>query len=283
MSTLLIHLAAATHNRETEGLGVVGSAAATYSRGGVDITSHDWVIGTELTQFNADAYMLARAAEILAQCYTPEVAPPLRIFFFCSSSLALQVVQNTRSNKAHTYTLRFHKALTMFFSSHREVHLVLCWVPKDDDLEGDRMARSLAAAACCQNLADLPDGMDRILSAAYQKDRAHRRAFHQWEMDYHLARARNDLQVNATGLPLDGAAYQYVISQPPSKVNHPLWSAVVAMEKDKRGHKTQRPLFTRWTTSTALQLAVDHAFTGSYASRFRPLDPPHSLSCPCDY
>jgi hypothetical protein len=81
--------------------------------------------------------------------------------------------------------------------------------------------------------------MDCILSAAYQKDRARRMAFHQWELEYHLARARNDLQVEATGTPLDGAAYQYVISQPPSEVNHPLWSAVVAMEKDEQGRKTQ--------------------------------------------
>jgi hypothetical protein len=116
--------------------------------------------------------------------------------------------------------------------------------------------------------------MDRVLSAAYQKDRARRRAFHQWELDYHLARAHNDLQVEATGIALDGAAYQYAISQPPSKHNHPLWSAAVAMEKDKRGRKTRRPLFTQRTTSTALQLAVDHAFTGSYVRKFRPLDPP---------
>jgi hypothetical protein len=46
---MLIHLAAATLNREAEGLGVVGRVAATYSRGGADITSHDWVIGSELT------------------------------------------------------------------------------------------------------------------------------------------------------------------------------------------------------------------------------------------
>jgi hypothetical protein len=282
-STMLIHLASATCNRDAEELGVVGSAAATYSRGGAEITSHDWVIGTELTQFDADAYVLARAAEVLAQCYTSEVAPPLLIFFFCSSSPALQAVQNLRTVKAHTYTLRFHKALTTFFSIHSNVRLVLCWAPKDDDLEGDQMARSLAATACRRNLADLPNGMDRILSAAYQKDRARRRAFHQRELDYHLDRAHNDLQISATGLPLDGAAYQYAISQPPSEHNHPLWSAAVAMEKDKRGRKTRRPLFPRWTTSTTLQLAVDHAFTGSYASKFRPLDPPSSLLCPCGH
>jgi hypothetical protein len=158
---------------------------------------------------------------------------------------------------------------------------MLCWAPKDDELEGNWMARYLAAAACRRNIVDLPNGMDRILSVAYQKDRARRRAFHQWELDYHLARAHNNLQVSATGLPLDGAAYQYAISQPPSEVNHPLWSASVTMEKDEWGRKTRHPLFPRQTTSTALQLAVDHAFTGSYARRFRPLDPPDSLQCPC--
>jgi hypothetical protein len=280
-STLLIHLAAATLNRETEGLDVVGSAAATYLRGGAEITSHDWVIGSELTQFDADTYVLARVAEVLAQCYTPEVAPPASIYLFCSSSPALQAIRNTRSIKAHSHVLRFHTVLTMFFSNHRGVHLVLCWALKDDKLEGNWMARSLAAAACQQSLADLPDSLDRILSAAYQKDRARRRAFHQWELDYHLARVHNNLQVSATGFPLDRAAYQYAISQPPSKVNHPLWSAVVAMEKDAQGRKTRHPLFPRQTTSTALQLAVDHAFTGSYAKRFHPLDPPKSLQCPC--
>jgi hypothetical protein len=29
------------------------------------------------------------------------------------------------------------------------------------------------------------------------------------------------------------------------------------------------------------QLAVDHTFTGSYAKRFRLLNPPESLQCPC--
>jgi hypothetical protein len=280
-STMLIHLAAATCNREAEELGVVGGAAATYSRGGADITSHDWVIGMELTQFDADAYVLARAAEVLAQSYPTEVAPPLLTYFFCASSPALQAIRNPRTIKAHSFALHFHHALTTYFSNHPDCSLVLCWAPKDDELEGDRMARSLAATACRRNLADLPNGMDRVLSAAYQKDRARRRAFHQWELDYHLARAHNDLQVEATGTALDGAAYQYAISQPPSERNHPLWLAAVAMEKDERGRKTRRPLFPRRTTSTALQLAVDHAFTGSYASKFRPLDPPSSLNCPC--
>jgi hypothetical protein len=281
-NTMLIHLAAATRNREAEGLGVVGGAAATYSRGGAEITSHDWVIGTELTQFDADAYVLARAAEVMAQCYTAEVAPPDHTYIFCASSPALQAVQNPRSIKAHSFALRFHRALTTFFSLHSS-QITLCWAPKDDSLGGNWLARKLASQVCCREVADLPNRMNRILSAAYQKDRARKAAFHQWELEYKAARTRNTIHIESYGSPLDGAAYQYAISQPPSEVNHPLWSAAVAMEKDERGRKTRRPLFTRRTTSTALQLAVDHAFTGSYARRFRPNDPPLSLRCPCGF
>jgi hypothetical protein len=216
----------------------------------------------------------------MAQCYTPEVAPPDHTYLLCSSSPALQAVMNPRSIKAHSFALRFHHTLTTFFSVHKG-HITLCWAPKDDSLEGNWLACSLASQVCSQSPADLPDGMDRILSAAFQKDRARRKAFHQWELEYHSARACNVLHIESSGSPLDGAAYQYAISQPPSKVNHPLWSAVVTMEKDKRGRKTRRPLFMWRTTSTAFQLAVDHAFTGSYAKHFCPNDTPKSLWCPC--
>jgi hypothetical protein len=282
-STMFIHVVAATCNREAEELGVVGGAAATYARGGNPITWHSWAAGSELTQFDADVFALARTAEVLASSYSDGVAPPLIIYIFNASSPAIQAVKNPRSIKAHSYALRFHIALTTFFLSHRDVHIILCWAPRDDELEGSRLANYLATGACRVDLADLPNGMDRVQSAAYQKDRACRRAFNNWEREYWLARAHNDLQVEATSLPLDGAAYQYAISQPPSEKNHPLWSAATAMEKDERGRKTRRPLFSRRTTSTTLQLAVDHAFTGSYAKRFRPLDPPPSLRCPCGH
>ncbi|KAH9067012.1 hypothetical protein EDB83DRAFT_2596874 [Lactarius deliciosus] len=61
----------------------------------------------------------------------------------------------------------------------------------------------------------------------------------------------------------------------------PLWRAATAREKDDRGRQTGRPLYTRKTTSTALQLAVDHAFTGTYVIRFRPGDPEEASACPC--
>jgi hypothetical protein len=126
--------------------------------------------------------------------------------------------------------------------------------------------------------------MDRILSATFQKDHARRTAFHQWELEYKAARTRNTNHLKSYGSPLDGAAYQYAISQPPSEVNHPLWSAAVALEKDERGQKTRRPLFTRRTTSTVFQLAVDHTFTGSYATQIQTQRPlPHHLRCPCGF
>jgi hypothetical protein len=217
-NTMLVHLAAATLNREADDLGVVGGAAATYSRGGADITSHDWVIGTDLTQFNADTYVLARAVEVMAQNYTAEVAPPDHTYIFCASSPALQAVQNPRSIKAHSFALRFHRALTTFFSFHNG-HITLCWAPKDDSLEGNWLARSLASQVCRRERIDLPNSMDRILSAAFQKDHARRAAFHQWGLEYKAARTRNTLHIVSHGSPLDRAAYQYAISQPPSEVN----------------------------------------------------------------
>jgi hypothetical protein len=72
-----------------------------------------------------------------------------------------------------------------------------------------------------------------------------------------------------------------IITEPPSTTNHPLWVAASDVEKDKYSRKTRRPLYSRRTTSAAIQLAVDHAFTGSYAKRFRPSDPVETTACTC--
>ena len=80
---------------------------------------------------------------------------------------------------------------------------------------------------------------------------------------------------------LVGAAYMHAITQPPLEKHHPLWKAAVDMEKDKFSRKTKCPLYRRHTTSTALQLAMDHAFTGSYAKRFRQADLVEMLGCSC--
>src|SRR6266702_846068 len=73
-----------------------------------------------------------------------------------------------------------------------------------------------------------------------------------------------------------------MIHRPPDGHNHPLWIEAVKCATDDQGRKlSKQPKYLRHVTSTALQLAMDHAFTGSYAKRFRPSDPPESVSCPC--
>ena len=73
-------------------------------------------------------------------------------------------------------------------------------------------------------------------------------------------------------------AYVYAITQPPSTNHHRPWKEAPEVETDDRGRK--RLVHHRRTTWTALQLAVDHAFTGSYASTFRPSDPPPLIRLP---
>src|SRR6266702_5070820 len=57
----------------------------------------------------------------------------------------------------------------------------------------------------------------------------------------------------------------------------------MAKEKNTQGKNTKKPLFTRCTTSTTIQVAVDHAFTGTYVTQFRPTDPPEACTCRCGY
>lgn len=50
--------------------------------------------------------------------------------------------------------------------------------PKDDELDGDRLAHYLASEA---RWGSPPDGMDRVQSAAYREDRTRAQAFRNWE------------------------------------------------------------------------------------------------------
>jgi hypothetical protein len=109
----------------------------------------------------------ARTAEEITHTYTDEVPPPDNIFILSNSASALQAVKNPRSIKAHSSALRFHCALTTFTLCHSHVAFYLVWSPADGDLEGFRMASTWAAAACPH---DPPNGLDRVQSAAFQKD-----------------------------------------------------------------------------------------------------------------
>ena len=121
-------------------------------------------------------------------------------------------------------------------------------------------------------------GLRLINSAAHQKSVARTRAFKAWEVQYQRTLCVE--QFNAIhGIPRR-FAYTHTLINGPSTHNHPLWREATKATKHL-GRK--KPLYHRRQTSTAFQLAVDHAFTGSYAKRFRPSDPPESHSCPCGH
>jgi hypothetical protein len=73
MSIMICHMAAAVVSRCCSDLTVVGSVAATYSVGGSRPKVSAWSAGRNLTQFDADTYALARAAEEIMHTYTDEV------------------------------------------------------------------------------------------------------------------------------------------------------------------------------------------------------------------
>jgi hypothetical protein len=97
---------------------VVGRAAAAYSVGNGPLNVHSWTIGSELTQFDADTFAIARTAEILAEYYTEEVLPPVNFFLLSNNASALQAVKNPRSTKAHAAAVRFHKAFMLLSLRH---------------------------------------------------------------------------------------------------------------------------------------------------------------------
>ena len=76
-------------------------------------------------------------------------------------------------------------------------------------------------------------------------------------------------------------AYSHALITAPSINHHPLWRECTTRVPPTLGSKKKVFKYQRCTTATALQLVVDHAFTGSYARRFRPKDPPESLTCKC--
>ena len=162
-------------------------------------TNSTWTISSELTQFDADVAAIAKAVEVMATYYTHERAPLANIFLFSNNSSTIQAVKNPRSQKANAYALRFHKALTSFYLTHADVALFLVWAPADDYLDGYKLASYIASEATYR---DPPNGLDRIQSAAYQKDCAHRLIFQKWEREYYLDRTIETFHsTGATPLP----------------------------------------------------------------------------------
>jgi hypothetical protein len=184
MSIMICHTAAAVVSQHCSDLTVVGGAAATFSVGGSLPRVSAWSAGGNLTQFNADAFALARAVEEITHTYTDKVPPPDNFFIISNSASALQAVQNPQSLKAHLSALRFHHALTLLTLCHSSVSFYLVWSPVDGNLEGFRLASTWASAACWHKP---PNRLDHVQSAAFQKDRALAQAFTNWDVDFYQA------------------------------------------------------------------------------------------------
>jgi hypothetical protein len=157
------------------------------------------------------------------------------------------------------------------------------------------LAHGLSVEACQRGHRD---DLNRVQSAAYQKDRARQVAFINWGSEWSIQQTQRGypggggLQLSDFGEktwvrthpPPKGTpsfAYAHTLTRPPNGGNHPLWRAATEREKDDKGRQTGPPLYSRRTTSTAVQLAFDHAFTGTYVVRFRPGDPEEASACHC--
>jgi hypothetical protein len=294
MSIALVQVVGKLTNAGRDDGKVVGGAAATYTVGGSALTGSAWTMGTDITQFDVDVFGLAKAAESLATFYSADVNPPDSTYIFSNSAPAILAIKNPRNKKAHEHSIMFHQSLTTFCLNHRDARIILVWSPEDHDLEGRKMAHGLAAEACQRGHHD---DLNRVQSAAYQKNRARYNAFFNWGTEWLVQQTQRGYS-GCSWLPTDfgtrtwvrthpppkatpSFAYAHTLTRPPDGKNHPLWRAATERKKDDKGRQTGPPLYSRRTTSTALQLAVDHAFTGTYVIRFRPGDPEEASACPC--
>ena len=221
-STEVVFTSAKVAEQDVGDLTMVGGAALVSCCGGEEPKSLKRTVGLEVTQFDAGVCALAMAGESLAERYGPGTAPPPVIYIFGADNSALQAIRNLRSLKAHSYCVRFHRALTTFFLIHRDVRLTLAWAPKNEDLYPDHLAMELATEA----VMEFPlSGMDSIQSAAYQKDCARCCAFSQWEEEYHtnhMLEAAKSIWLGVDVCP-PRFAYSHAIITAPSINHHPLW------------------------------------------------------------
>lgn len=111
---------------------------------------------------------------------------------------------------------------------------------------------------------------NRAQSAAYQKMLVPRRAYQKWAQQW-------PKEHNKRGY-MDSFVYKYALTTPLDKRHHSMWLAAIQKAKDY-----DLPPISRHTTSTALQLAVGHAFISTYIARFRKGLHPEEQYCPCGW
>lgn len=214
-----------------------------------------------MTRYDVDLFGIAKAAEWMDSYYTSR-KPPTHVYIFNNNQAALQAITNTHNFQNQKSCLLFHHALTSFCSRHRDVGITLTWSPVQRERIADSTVRREALRAC---RITPRTSLNRVQSAAHQRAQARKKAFATWAKEW-----KENRQKEHGTTPF---AYQYALTRPPDGRNHPLWTA--CMEN--------KPTPSRHTTSTALRLAVGHAFTSDYTRRFRPDIPLDEHHCECGY
>ena len=264
-ATAVIRVDAVVSNRGRYDDLVVGGAAAimsTHVEGSSQTWTRYWSLGTEVTQYDTAVHGLAKAMEWLGELYDT-IPPPKRTYILSSASSAISAITNIHTLNNQKDVLLFHKSLTSLCSQHQDARFTLAWAPKKRDRIQDSTVRFRALAACKQTPRATLTAQH---SAAYQRAMARKQMFAAWAREWVQTRRERGLQ--------DSFAYEYAITHPPDGNNHPLWKA--ATDKGL-------PTVPRHTTSTALRLMVGHAFTSTYARRFRPDIPEEMNGCECGY
>jgi len=269
---VIIRLAGTISNKDRYDDKLVGGAAASVSEGTVGTRSSysrtlTWCLGTEVTQYDVDLFAIAKAAEWLSVEYSHAPAPR-SVYIISGNDSALRHITNTRSHDNQTELLTWHRALTTFFSSHRDTSITLIWSPVCRSRPQDSGARRAALQACTR--APL-SSLNRVQSASYVKQKARQRAYHQWSKQWQLDRAKNKFH--------DSPAYDYALTHPPDGRNNPLFNRAIPPKKPAQDYVT----ITRRTSCIAMQLAVQHSFTAEYTRRHRPDLPPEAQDCPCGF
>ncbi|KAH9010734.1 hypothetical protein EDB84DRAFT_1570229 [Lactarius hengduanensis] len=122
----------------------------------------------------------------------------------------------------------------------QNTNIVLVWTPTDHELENQT-------------------------SAAYQKDRARQKAFQEWAAEW----KKRQGEIRA-GQRTASFADKVTLTKPPDGNNHPLWSAANGVREGRQGKEGPKRRYSPDAPPPQpFQIAVDHAFTGSYAARFQ--------------
>ena len=248
---------------------MVGGVAAILNTG-IGGSRRTWTrhraLGTEVTQYDVDLYALALGAQFFMEFFADR-DPPSHIYLLSHNQSALTAITKMRSLHNQRSVLLFHMVLTEFCSRHRDTNITLVWSPVVRDRIQDSTVRAKALQACCLTPRA---SLNRVQSAAHQKRLMRKRAYANWAHEWTVKRRKQDID-----LPF---VYEHAIPFPPDGKNHPLWCAAQKALLTDPVHKP-----SCHTTTTAMRLATGHAFTSTYACRFRKDIPEELNSCKCSF